>query len=50
MNNNLKKFAENLDVSSEVAVYAKLPNGFKIPTPVGDYNPLIGQYLLKKAR
>lgn len=34
-----KKFAENLDVSSEVAVYAKLPNGFKIPTPVGDYNP-----------
>lgn len=22
-----------------MAVYAKLPNGFKIPTPVGDYNP-----------
>ena len=24
---------------SEVLVYAKLPNGFKIPTPVGNYNP-----------
>ncbi|WP_108880104.1 restriction endonuclease [Anderseniella sp. Alg231-50] len=32
-------FAENLDISSEVVVYAKLPNGFFIPTPVGDYNP-----------
>ena len=25
--------------SSEVVVYAKLPRGFLIPTPVGDYNP-----------
>lgn len=32
-------FAENLDISSEVVVYAKLPSGFFIPTPVGDYNP-----------
>lgn len=24
---------------SEVVVYAKLPKGFLIPTPVGDYNP-----------
>ena len=23
----------------DVAVYAKLPDRFKIPTPVGDYNP-----------
>ena len=23
----------------EVVVYAKLPRGFLIPTPVGDYNP-----------
>jgi type III restriction enzyme len=28
-----------LDTSSEVVVYAKLPRGFHIPTPVGDYNP-----------
>lgn len=34
-----RRFAEALDVSAEVAVYAKLPKGFLIPTPVGDYNP-----------
>lgn len=34
-----KNFAEKLDKSSEVAVYVKLPGGFKISTPVGDYNP-----------
>jgi type III restriction enzyme len=34
-----KEFAEKLDVSDEVVVYAKLPGGFFIPTPVGDYNP-----------
>jgi type III restriction enzyme len=34
-----KDFAEQLDVSNEVVVYAKLPGGFFIPTPVGDYNP-----------
>lgn len=28
-----------LDTSAEVVVYAKLPRGFLIPTPVGDYNP-----------
>jgi type III restriction enzyme len=32
-------FAENLDTSVEVVVYAKLPRGFFIPTPVGNYNP-----------
>jgi type III restriction enzyme len=32
-------FVEELDTSSEVVVYAKLPRGFLIPTPVGDYNP-----------
>ena len=26
-------------MSEEVAVYAKLPRGFFIPTPVGNYNP-----------
>ena len=34
-----RRFASELDISSEVIVYAKLPRGFLIPTPVGDYNP-----------
>jgi type III restriction enzyme len=34
-----REFVKNLDTSSEVVVYAKLPRGFLIPTPVGDYNP-----------
>lgn len=34
-----RKFVELLDTSNEVVVYAKLPRGFLIPTPVGDYNP-----------
>jgi len=33
-----KKFAQDLEIS-DVLVYAKLPTGFKISTPVGDYNP-----------
>ncbi|MBS0461827.1 MAG: restriction endonuclease subunit R, partial [Proteobacteria bacterium] len=32
-------FVTELDTSSDVVVYAKLPRGFLIPTPVGDYNP-----------
>ena len=32
-------FVQELDASSEVVVYAKLPKGFSIPTPVGNYNP-----------
>ena len=36
---NEKAFVQELDASSEVVVYAKLPRGFFIPTPVGDYNP-----------
>ena len=36
---NEKKFAEQLDVDSDVAVYVKLPGGFYISTPVGKYNP-----------
>ena len=36
---NERNFVEQLDASSEVVVYAKLPRGFLIPTPVGDYNP-----------
>lgn len=34
-----REFVNELDVSSEVVVYAKLPGGFYIPTPVGNYNP-----------
>lgn len=32
-------FAERLEAAEEVAVYAKLPRGFAIPTPGGSYNP-----------
>ena len=34
-----REFVTELDTSSEVVVYAKLPRDFLIPTPVGDYNP-----------
>ena len=34
-----RTFVQALDTSEEVVVYAKLPRGFFIPTPVGDYNP-----------
>lgn len=34
-----REFVKELDASAEVVVYAKLPRGFLIPTPVGDYNP-----------
>lgn len=35
-----RKFAEDLDLDdNKVVVYAKLPRGFKIPTPVGNYSP-----------
>ncbi len=33
-----REFAQDLE-SGEILVYAKLPKGFKIPTPVGNYNP-----------
>lgn len=34
-----RKFAESLDGADEVFIYAKLPKGFHIPTPVGNYSP-----------
>lgn len=34
-----RRFAEDLDKADEVCVYAKLPKGFHIPTPVGNYSP-----------
>lgn len=36
---NEEKFASELDINSDVAVYVKLPNGFFISTPLGHYNP-----------
>ena len=34
-----REFAQSLDNADEVCVYAKLPRGFYIPTPVGNYSP-----------
>ena len=34
-----RKFVEALDGSQDVNIYAKLPKGFSIPTPVGHYSP-----------
>ena len=34
-----KKFATSLEEAEEVCVYAKLPKGFHIPTPMGNYSP-----------
>ncbi len=36
---NEARFAEQLEMNSAVKVYAKLPNWFKVPTPLGAYNP-----------
>ncbi len=34
-----RDFAERLDANDDVKVFAKLPDWFKIPTPLGSYNP-----------
>ena len=34
-----REFVGQIDTAKEVAVYAKLPKGFHIPTPVGNYSP-----------
>ena len=34
-----KRFAEDLDRDSEIKLFVKLPNWFKIKTPLGNYNP-----------
>ncbi len=36
---NEETFAEQMEVNSAVKVYAKLPSWFKVPTPLGTYNP-----------
>lgn len=34
-----KLFAEELETNEAIKVYAKLPGWFKVPTPLGTYNP-----------
>jgi type III restriction enzyme len=34
-----REFAEKLDNSDSVKLFAKLPTWFKVETPIGDYNP-----------
>jgi len=34
-----RQFAQQLDNNEAVKVYAKLPGWFKVPTPLGSYNP-----------
>jgi len=34
-----RRFAENLEKNTAVKVFAKLPGWYKIPTPLGPYNP-----------
>lgn len=34
-----RQFVEKLEEANEVVVYAKLPKGFHIPTPMGNYSP-----------
>ena len=36
---NEANFAEQLETSTAVKVYAKLPSWFQVPTPLGGYNP-----------
>ena len=35
----IKGIIKDMDLAEEVCVYAKLPKGFSIPTPVGNYSP-----------
>jgi len=36
---NEEKFAKSFESNNSVKLYAKLPDWFKIPTPLGSYNP-----------
>ncbi|HNW99979.1 MAG TPA: DEAD/DEAH box helicase family protein [Candidatus Cloacimonadota bacterium] len=44
-----RRFAENADSDSDIVCFLKLPDFYKIPTPLGDYNPDFGIVLKKKA-
>ncbi len=37
--NTERDFADELEKNSAIKVYAKLPGWFKVPTPLGSYNP-----------
>ena len=43
-----RKFSENADVDSEVVCFIKLPNWYKIKTPIGDYEPDFGLVMKRK--
>ena len=34
-----KKFAEDLDARADIKFFVKLPDWFRVKTPLGDYNP-----------
>ena len=34
-----RTFAEQLEMNEAIKVYAKLPGWFRVPTPLGPYNP-----------
>lgn len=34
-----RKFAEELDRRTDIKLFVKLPNWFRVETPIGDYNP-----------
>ena len=34
-----KKFAEDLDARADIRFFVKLPDWFRVKTPLGDYNP-----------
>ncbi len=43
-----RKFSENADGDSEVVCFIKLPNWYKIKTPIGDYEPDFGLVMKRK--
>ncbi|OHD15278.1 MAG: hypothetical protein A2Y34_06330 [Spirochaetes bacterium GWC1_27_15] len=43
-----KEFAKKADNDAEIVCFLKLPNSYKIKTPIGDYNPDFGIVLKKK--
>ena len=43
-----RRFSENADGDSEVVCFIKLPNWYKIKTPIGDYEPDFGLVMKRK--
>ena len=39
MSNNEAEFAKKFEANEDIKLYAKLPDWFKISTPLGSYNP-----------